>query len=240
MKKPFDPHYETVTSLYWFLWVFIVLYVIGLIIWLSVFVNNLSPTFTYFRYAGAPGTTLTNYRNTFVSVMVSIAVLSHGLSVACAMLMLVFRTDYGCNILWATIYVFCGLLILLSIAVLGNEYSFCNQVYGNLCNDPRICQVPQIYMDTTFGCSNTLTTTPIALSDLQANSDFLGLFWLNFILFIGMLIFLGVTFYYWTVTPAAAQQHLEQLDEPDESDQPDAPLIPKAPAPTRPHGLVKR
>ncbi len=175
---------------YWAIWSFIVAYVILTSVFLSLYVHNLTIIHTWFSNLGAPGASLLSFRNTFAVIMIRIAIVIHIMSTSLIMLMIYNRADRRISIILFSIYVAGAALLLISIGATGAQYSSCNREYGNFCNDPLYC--------AAYGCSGSFPSSdPVVLpADLKANADFLGLFWMNFVLFIMQLGFIGVVFYF--------------------------------------------
>lgn len=217
------PEYDKRASLYWAIWVFVLLYVIGTGIYLGFFVHNVSFLHTWFARPSVPGDMLVSFRNGFASVSVRISVFSHVLSVFFIMTMLSFRKIYGCNIIWFVLYVVCFLLSLVTLAALSGQYAHCNgqNQFGNVCNDRKWCCVPEIFSNLANKCPNTLPCDPpVTQDDLRANSDFLGLYWLNFILLVLQAVFIGLTIW---VLYKKEDQPTEEKEEEEEQKPMDYP-----------------
>jgi hypothetical protein len=194
----FYPEYDKRQTLYWVVWVFILLNVIGVGIYLGFFVHNVAFLHTWFANPSTPGDMLVSFRNGFASVSVRISVFSQVLSLFFIMTMLAFRKIYGCNIIWFALYIVCVCLSLVTLAALSGAYAHCNgqNQFGNVCNDRKWCCVPEIYSNLANKCPNTLPCDPpVTLDDLRANSDFLGLYWMHFILLVFQAFFVGLTVY---------------------------------------------
>ncbi len=90
----------------------------------------------------------------------------------------------------AAIIFFALLLVLviftmLSVAATGSAYGACNTYFGNLCNSLKFCCVNV----GVPGCNNPLSCAGVLATDLTPNIEFLGLFWMNFVLFLMQLTF---------------------------------------------------
>ena len=169
-------------------WIFIVLYIILTAIFLSIFVQNNSPIYTWFANLGAPGSALLSFRGTFVSVCIRLTIISHVMTVGIIALLIYNRSDRGLSYFFYGLYLILVLFTLLGVVATSTEYASCNQRFGNLCNDPRYCCANPA---DGSGCGNPLACTdPVVLpTDLVPNQEFLGLFWMNFVLFFMQLGF---------------------------------------------------
>lgn len=229
-KLPFHPWYNQSSFVFWFIWIWFTLFLIGTVIYLGLFVMNLSSVYTWFKNPGSPGTQLTSKRGTFEDVAVRLSIIGNIFTLVIICSWIMFRTNFGCNILWVIFYAIAVLMTLLGILGLGRMYSECNGQfqYGNLCNDQRWCCATEIYSKPLNGCPNTLPcAVPVPVEDLKPNQDFLGLFWLNVCLFAfqcAMIILFSV---YWTLS----KPEKEEEDESDFAEIPSAPPLPQEPEP---------
>lgn len=209
MTRPvtaFYPFYETRKVLFWFVWIFTIVYVIGVGLEAGLFANNLSSVYTYFKNPGAPGAALTSFRYTFPDIAVRLLLLGHTLFLVFFLSMVLFRTSFGCNVFWFILVGICILLVFLGLIGLAPSYVECNgqNQYGNLCNSGDWCCVEEIRLNPVNSCPNVLPCVPPkAASDLSPNPDFLGLFWTNFVLMLMQFVVVIVVFVYWwtEVTP---------------------------------------
>lgn len=214
----FYPEYDERKTLYWGIWIFILLYVIGTGIYLGFFVHNISFLHTWFANPSTPGDMLVSFRGGFTSASVRISVFSHVLSIFFIMTMLSFRKIYGCNVIWFIVYIICFLLSLVTLAGLSGAYATCNHQnqFGNVCNDQLYCCPPEIFGNPANRCPNTLPCDPpVQVSELKPNADFLGLYWLHFILLVMQGFFIGLVI--WVrkepAEPAEPEQQ-EKLEYP--------------------------
>lgn len=202
----FYPFYETRKLLFWFVWIFTIVYVIGVGLEAGLFANNLSSVYTYFKNPGAPGAALTSFRYTFPDIAVRLLLLGHILFLVFFLSMVLFRISFGCNVFWFIMVGICILLVFLGLIGLAPSYVECNgqNQYGNLCNSGDWCCVEEIRLNPVNSCPNVLPCVPPkAASDLSPNPDFLGLFWTNFVLMLMQFAAVIVIFVYWwtEVTP---------------------------------------
>lgn len=212
----FYPAYDRKQTLYWVVWVFVLLYVIGTGIYLGFFVHNVNFLHSWFTNPGAPGDMLVSFRGSFTSVAVRMTVFSHVLSIFFIMTLLSFRKFYGCNILWFVFYIVCFALSLAGLGALSASYANCNRQnqHGNICNDRRYCCPPEIYSNLANKCPNTLPCDPpVTVDDLRPNLDFQGLFWLNFILIVFQAAFIGLTI--WVIYRKEPKEGEEEEDQPE-------------------------
>ena len=223
----FYPEYDKKQALYWVVWSFVLLYVIGTGVYLGFFVHNVNFIHTWFSNPGSPGDMLVSFRGTFTSAAVRISVFSHVLSIFFLMALLAYRKSYGCNILWFILYIVCFLLTLVGLGALSGSYAHCNgqNQYGNICNDRLYCCPPEIHNNVANRCPNTLPCDPPkTLEDLNPNSDFLGLYWLNFILFVMQMVFIGMTI--WVIYYKPKKQEEEEEEEEEEEKMEYPPSVP--------------
>ena len=185
------PGYDSNPTLYWFIWIFVVVYVIGSGIYIGVFVQNTSTIYTYFARPGLPGAELLSYRYTFTDVAVRLTVMAHILIPLFIMTLVAYRKNYGCNVVWFALYLIGFLMTLLGLGATAGSYANCNGAgqMGNICNDLRYCCA---LLDPK--CPNVIACTdPVVPADqLTPNADFLGLFWTNVVLFAMQLCFVLV------------------------------------------------
>jgi hypothetical protein len=229
MKLPLYPSYDKSSAVFWCIWVWFGLYLVGTILYVGLFAQNLSSVYTWFKNPGAPGTSLSSKRGTFgdVSIRLSIAANIIILGIICSWIM--FRKNFGCNVIWAIFYFIMLLMTLLGIMGMGQMYSECNAQlqYGNLCNDLNWCCVNEIFANPLNGCPNVLPCAiPKTLNTLNPNQDFLGLFWLNFVLFLfqcGMLVFL---MYSWSKSPTFDGGTTEEVGDFDQKEPPQPQVTP--------------
>lgn len=213
-------YYATTPSLYWYLWVMLFFYV-GLVIfvYIGVLIQNTSILYTYFLNPGAPGT-LTSLRYNFTAIMLLLSVIVNFCFPLFIMFAIIYRYDHGCSVLWVVFFVILIGLQVLIIAGLGDQYSTCNQngQFGNLCNDLEYCCV--YYTDPVNQCPNTIACTPAkTASELAPNSDFLALFWFNFVfLFVFQLPYMIVTFVYWFSDNGEKTAEFVEQDEREAGD----------------------
>jgi hypothetical protein len=187
----------------WILWLFIIIYCILLSVYCGVYILNNSPIYTYFKNPGAPGASLSSTRTNFDAVTVRMTVFGNILAIAFIMLMNArdFRDIYALNVAFFVLYCISIFFVFMGLIGLGNDYANCNgqNQYGNLCNDWQYCCPLEILSNPANGCPNTVPCPggPL-LEQLGPNPDFLGLFWINFVLlllqigyagFVGWLLF---------------------------------------------------
>jgi hypothetical protein len=226
-------------KVYWATWTFIIVYTLLAAVYFSVFIQNNSPIYTWFASLGAPGSALVSYRNTFAAVSVRLTVISHGLSVAIILLMIYTRENRAASITSFVVYIILLIFTFIGVVGMGSEYSECNESYGNLCNSLMYCCVNV----GVPGCNNPLPCPGIIPSDLQPNIEFLGLFWVNFVLFLLQLGFVIAV-----IVIATNGRNSEPVDElpppPPPPPQKEEEVVPSATPlisePYRTHGLKKR
>lgn len=200
-KLPLYPWYDTSQFLYYFIWIFFITYVIGTGVFF-LFVQNNSVTYTWFSSPGNPGASLSSRRGSFLDVTVRLIIIVHIIFCGLVATMVLYRKNYGCNILWIILIILSILTVALGILALAREYANCNNQneYGNLCNDPNWCNVNEIRMNPVNRCPDpSPSPSPALLSSLSPKPDFLGLFWTNFILFLMELTYLAMLIYYWSL-----------------------------------------
>jgi len=228
-------------KVYWVTWLFIVAYVALAAVFFSVFIQNNSPIYTWFANLGAPGSALVSYRNTFVAISVRLAIIAHTMIIPFLMGMIYTRATRAAAITFFALILVLVIFTLLSVAGTGSAYGSCNVAFGNLCNSLDFCCVNV----GVPGCNNPLPCPGILPSDLTPNIEFLGLFWMNFVLFLMQLAFVITTIFLYVQDeetpppppPPAAEEEPEQKEE-------QIPLIPPPPITMSVnaslHGLKKR
>jgi hypothetical protein len=122
-----------------------------------------------------------SFRGTFVDVTIRLAIIAH---VIISGIILV-KED---NIYAFYGYILFMLLTLLGVVGMGTVYGSCNTYFGNVCNDLLYCcKYPGNGCPTVIPCPSSYTLGP--------NETFLGLFWINFVLFLlqlGYVIYIGI------------------------------------------------
>lgn len=179
------PAYDEKRNFYWFVWVLVVGYVAGILLYVGVFVQNNSMTHTWFANPGLPGSELTSFRGTFTDVAIRLSIIAHILCVAIIICMVIYRGNYACSSMWFILYIVTFLMTLIGFGALLASYVHCNgqNEHGNPCNDRKYCCVPEIYANPINRCPNTLPCDPpVLVEELCPNADFLGLFWVNTLL----------------------------------------------------------
>lgn len=217
-----SPGYDTSRGLYWFVWVFVILYVIGTGVYIGVFVQNISTVHTYFAQPSLPGSTLLSFRYTFTDVAVRLTVIAHILNPLFIMTLVAYRKDFGCNVVWFALYVAAFLMTLIGLGATAGSYANCNgaQQFGNICNDAAYCCK---LLDPK--CPNVLPCAdPV---ELHPNADFLGLFWTNVILLVFQIAFVLVVVFF-----SGGKQKMDEPEEdPEGEEEPAYYAKPSAPEP---------
>ncbi|MDB9801210.1 hypothetical protein OAB94_02410 [Flavobacteriaceae bacterium] len=160
---------------------------------------------TYFKNPGDPGTFSTDrYEFNWILMSISVAILV--LIPMAIFFMLIFRQNYGCNVVWFTVYILFFLGLIFIIAAFGIQYSSCNAANSpdNMCNDYRWCCVN--YINPLNRCPNVTPCSGVTEPDLVPNEEFLGVFWTIVSLAFMHLLFLIVLIIYW-VSPSEAPQN---------------------------------
>ena len=189
--------FEKDKGIRWFISIFTFFFVIGIIVYVGVFINNISFLHTYFKNPGMPGV-LTSDRYKFNWVITMLTIVVHVVILLSIYCMIIYRHDYGCNILWfGLIILFFGLLLFI-IAAYSIQYSNCNHPTDpdNICNDLKWCCVN--FNNPANKCPNSIPCIPpITQSDLTPNLDFLNLFWYNVTIAGLYLLFILIIIFYW-------------------------------------------
>lgn len=161
--------------------IFFVLYIILASAYFGFFIQNLSTTYTSFANLGAPGSALVSYRGTFVDVTIRLSIFTHVFFPAIGLLLLDSKIIYGILIILST-------LTLLAVVGTGTSYSTCNTAFGNICNDyAYCCKYPGNGCPTVIPCPSVLQLNP--------NDTFLGLFYINLVLFLMQMTYIIVKLY---------------------------------------------
>lgn len=200
-KLPFYPWYDISKFLYYFIWIFFIIYVIGTGVFF-LFVQNNSVVYDWFSSPGNPGASLSSRRGSFLDVAVRLIIIIHIIFCGLIASMILYRKNFGCNILWVILIAISILIVALGLLALAREYVNCNKQneYGNLCNDPNWCNVNEIRMNLENRCPDpNPSPSPALLSSLSPKPDFLGLFWTNFILLLMQIAYLVLIIYYWSL-----------------------------------------
>jgi len=198
--------YESSNALYYFLQIVLWLYALGYVANL-VLVMNTSVTHTYFKTL--PGGALFTERYVTARWIFLMLALLRILVPICVLSMVLYRRSLGCLIGWLVVLVLLVIVDVLVLIALGTDYGGCNgqNEFGNLCNAPLWCCVPEIYGNPANMCLNSVGCTPaVALEDLRPNTDFLWLFWVTFVFVVFDVVLLMVPVIIWLGQP------LQRLD----------------------------
>lgn len=221
------------------LWSFILIFSILLSVWYGVYMLNISPLYTYFRYPAAPGETLTNFRNNFDIVTIRMAVFGNVFALCFLILLNAkdFRDQFYWNVLWFVLYGISFFFVFMGFIGLTIDYSTANGQgqFGNIANDPLYCCPADICNVLDNGCPNfgqPCTTGPVFQQQLAVNGDFLGLYWIHFVL---MLLEAGyAAFFLWYVFGVCGKPRAKQevsQEEPEKPTEPDKSIpLPQTPA----------
>lgn len=207
------------SRLFWFVWIYVIVYVILTSVYLGVYVQNLSFTYTWFSKLGAPGTTLVSFRGSAADVLVRIATIFHVLSVSFIFLNMIAPTVFY---LWYSLYALGAFFAFLSMVSMGTLYGNSNGQgqYGNVFNDPRYCCPIEIQSNAANGCPNPLPCTDpvVLLTELRPNDDPVGLFWFNFVLLLMQCTYLIVMIIW-------GRQEKKKEDEEEEEEEIPPPAV---------------
>lgn len=235
--------YETDRGLHWFLWLLVIFYTIGLLLYVAVVINNISRPHTYFKNPGTPGQ-LFSLRYDIYWVVEFLSVIVVFLFPLCVMLMIIYRNVYGCNIGWTIVFFILFGLHLFTVVTLIGAYAECNQdeQFANPCNDYKWCCVPAVYSVLANMCPNSIPCaapgSPTTRAELRANADFLWLFWMNVFFFILHVLYLAVVFLYWGKTINEPQKTIEDPQQYEDFEKTESRSV--GSMVRKPHGLVNR
>lgn len=214
VKLGLYPWYNTRPLFYWFLWIFVIVYIIGSFLYTALFVQNNASKYTYFKNPGMPGAELSSKRYLFVDIAVRLSIIGHVIIPALVMCMIFFKKSLGCNIFWIILFAIAFLCILVGLFGLSTDYAGCNgnNQYGNLCNSLDWCCVETVYSQPYNGCPNVLPCdVPRIQEDLNPNPDFLGLYWTGFILWFFDVVFIIVIGWHWSMDPEEDLEYWKEL-----------------------------
>lgn len=197
LKKTMGDYYTLKSPWYWVIQAFTILYGLSIIAY-GVVILNTTVTHTYF-----PGTVINEqYSQRYVSLAwyALFFAAMHIFMYPFVMMMITFRASYRCSIFWVALIFTLMVMSSYVIITLGRDYRFCNSPMpdqrDNLCNDKRWCCAPEVNAHEASGCpfaggvgceaSPATPTTPFipainSLNDLRTDTDFLWLFWPNFV-----------------------------------------------------------
>ena len=178
---------------------FTVIYIILVAVFL-LYVQNISTTYTYFANLGDPGASLVSFRGSFVDVTIRLTIIAHVVIPGVVLFALNETNPYA-------IYVFVVfmLMTLLGIVGMGTAYGSCNTYFGNICNDLQYCcNFPGNGCPTSIPCPSIINLGP--------NETFLGLFWINFVLFLLQLAYLFYT-QIWLKLPSKIKEKIDKEEK---------------------------
>ena len=186
--------YENSAVLYYFLQVVMWLYIVGAIAYL-VLIANVNIRHTYQLPNTMPGQLYSDRYSSMTWIFLMLSVIGN-LSVAFLVPMLVlWRKDRGCSILWMVFFVIFTLFSGFTVTVLGAQYGSCNKQNqnGNICNDYDWCCAVEIYSNPANLCPNTgpclLAGQPSSVAELSSNVDFRWLFAVSIVFMLFDLLF---------------------------------------------------
>lgn len=206
--------------------IYAVLYIILASVYLGFYVQNLSVTYTWFSNLGAPGASLVSYRGTFVDVTIRLSIFAHIFCPAIVLLLLDSKILYGIYIIFTT-------LTLLAVVGMGTSYSTCNTAFGNICNDyAYCCKYPGNGCPTVIPCPSVLQLNP--------NDTFLGLFWINFVLFLMQLVYIIVKLYDSKKKEEPKEDEEEEEKKEEEKEEPKEEVVEEKKTPPAPIVLNAR
>lgn len=228
--------YEENTFIYYFLNITLWLYILGFIAYL-VLIINVQVTYTYNKTPGSPGTLFSLRFDSLLwwGLMLGVARMFVPFAV---MNMILYRRTYGCSVFWIIFLSVIVLLDIFSFVVLAAQYGSCNHDNqpNNLCNSLLYCCVPQIFMNSNNMCPNAapcpatvdLPNPPSTLADLSPNSDFLWLFWTQFIFILFDLVWIMLIVGLWVArTDSWSKQMREMVFRKRTLDQEGSPSLEK-------------
>jgi hypothetical protein len=232
--------------LIWPFWISVVVYILLQAAFIGVFINNVRVPHSWFLNPATPGAQLDSQRGSVTTVSLRMAIIADIFFVFCLMGVIAFRSNYGGSIFFMFMIGGCFLVSLYAITALGANYSHCNtqdNIYGNLCSDKRACCVEELRANPANRCPNPLPCTDpeVLMSDLVADPDFLGIFWIHFAnWFVFQMPWLIVLLYYWNVKvePSVAALPPVYEEEPSKDETPLPP--PQQPMSSRIFGLRQR
>lgn len=218
---PFAGKYKDNPYVYWFLWSLIVTYVVLVTVWIVIFVQNTSPVHTWFKTPGMPGAELTSFRASFAMIVLRIAIVIHPWVPFIIMFMIAYRKNLTLSI-GAFLLIGIGfVLCFFAFTVLSDRYSHCNgqEQYGNPCNSPLLCCVNEIRSNPANMCPNTVDCdSPLTLDDVKPNPVFEGLYWIHFVMMVLQGLYIGMTFFIWTL-PVKKEKQEEEEEQPEKAPQ---------------------
>lgn len=188
--------FESESGLRWFIIVMAVLMSIGVLIFVIFGIQNYPVKHTYVENPGDPGK-LESDRYGFNWILLALSVGAQVLALLFLMSMVIWRANYGCNLIWILLYVLMFVLLIVIIALMGAQYGDCNEPnsHDNMCNDLQWCCVH--FINPANMCPNTLPCPGVSQSTLRPNPAFLWVFWTNVAIACLHLVFSVVIVVYW-------------------------------------------
>lgn len=196
-------YYTLKSPWYWAIQVFTIVYGLSILAY-AVLILNTRSTDTYFP------ATLVNvyYTQRYVSVTwwALFFAASHMLMYPMVLLMITFRRSHGCSIFWFSLIFILTVMSSYTVIALARDYKLCNNPSGdqrdNLCNSKLWCCAPEVNANAAnacpFGGGVTCPDFPqiTSVANLSPDTDFLWLFWPNFVYLLAdiaiVLFFLGI------------------------------------------------
>lgn len=196
-------YYTLQSPWYWVIQAFMILYGLSFIAY-GVVILNTSVTHTYF-----PGTQINSYYSQrYVSLQwyALLFAAGHIFMYPFVMMMITFRRSHGWSIFWFSLIFILVVTSSYIVITLGKDYRYCNSAAGdqrdNLCNDKRWCCVPEVNNNLANACpivgGVTCPDVPgvASVNDLHPDTDFLWVFWPNFVYLLAdiciVMFFLGI------------------------------------------------
>lgn len=187
--------FDTNSTFRWFVLVMLVLVSIGVFILVGFGIHNYPVKHTNVGDPGNPGT-LESDRYGFNWILIMLTVVAHMLALVSMFSGVLWRTHYGCSMVWLVLYFVACVMIVVMIGLMGAQYADCNNPMSpdNMCNDLR-----WDYLHTP--CPG------VDLSTLSPNPAFLWIFWTG-----ATIAILHLIFVVGTVATIMSQPSVEQED----------------------------
>lgn len=253
LYKDGEDIYEQSSSVYWWILALVLVY-LGLLFGQWVTMLNISPTHTLYSNPAMPGI-LYSLRYTSRGALALEMIATRVFLVGAILCLIIWRRHRGWSIAWTVLLALCFLAQVFGFFALVGEYADYDKDgnrYG-LAADDWFCCAPEHHAVAENFCINALPCgEPVPpgfnRDQTRPNGRFLGLFWVNFVLFLLDVAWIIWFMVLWFLPASAFALDRTESDMPDTRLEKQDTIVPSAPegadgnvkAKISGHGLRKR
>ena len=205
MSNPFyregEDLYEKDGRIRFFVGLFQLLFVLGAVVYVGVFIHNFPFKHTYTENPGNPGILISD-RYTFGWVITMLSAVTYLAMLYLIHMWIITRKHFGWSTLMFVLYLAFFCLLVLILVFFSITYAGCNAADApqNMCNDYKWCCVHAL-----DHCPTYINCPGVTESDLVPKREFTTIFWAN-VAMVGLhAVFLIVVLLYWS-SPMRAEK----------------------------------